>query len=1093
MAIDLLTEYGEALFLNLKYEEGEKQFDTVITHSKSPLDSAKVYVKQINHHASHHNTEKAMKIALHALETLGVKLPKRFLKIAVFAAILKVKGLLKNKKPEDILGFPISEDPLALARMDLLSAAALPAYMSYPDYYPIIISRRFKIMVSSGIDSKSPTSYMGYALILCSLGDAETGYSYGRAALALMEKLGATQHITRLFCTFALFIHHWKEPVQDSIEFFEKAIASGMETGDYELASHAADSIMLYSFYSGRSINSLIHQYTEQHSILSSFGKDSPILRAKYWHQVLITMNDPAGDGVTVSGDLIDENSLVLLLEERQDLPTLGVCMTGKMQLSFMAGDYEAANSIRPRAITLLKALRGTIFNPICHFFAALTCVAYYRKHKKDASFLRDAKRSLNKLKKWGAFAPENYLYKAQLVEAELLSIKGRQRKALKLYEAAIENAYEAGNNLDLGIACECIGRYLESIGLKSLGLMQIRRSIYVFQNWGALNKSHRLAKEYGITIGKGETLPDSTGSDHSSQAINVSLDLEALAGTIKSLTSDLKYDSLLATLLDALMQSSGATRVVYIHVDQGILHIKAEKPASGSVRIFEGKNTLAASFGLPVALLEKCYSGPHEHVLENIKVENPPRPDEQKEISLKSILILPLIRHQSAKGLVYLENDLMEDAFRENHVQFLSLLAGQAAIAIENALVFEHLNRERDYSTNIIQNSPSLICGIDGNGITNFINPVITEITGYSKNELIGRNWWELLYPGEEYKQVDRLFEAFIEGEVVDYEMRLTCKNGDKSDITWNSLTKRDNNNNILEIIGFGNDITERKRMQEMMIQSEKMLSVGGLAAGMAHEINNPLAGMVQTASVMSDRLTNLEIPANRRAAEDAGTSLEAIHNFMEARGIIKMLERISESGSRAAEIVSNMLNFARKGNSTFSTHNLTELLDQTVDMAGSDYDLKKKYDFRRIEIVREYEEDLPLVSCESGKIQQVLLNILRNGAEAMQIETEKPRFILRLVNDLPSPELRQAGKKAGMVRIEIEDNGPGMDAAACKRVFEPFFTTKLVGVGTGLGLSVSYFIITENHGGNMRVESAPGKGARFIIRLPVKRKGDE
>ena len=116
--------------------------------------------------------------------------------------------------------------------------------------------------------------------------------------------------------------------------------------------------------------------------------------------------------------------------------------------------------------------------------------------------------------------------------------------------------------------------------------------------------------------------------------------------------------------------------------------------------------------------------------------------------------------------------------------------------------------------------------------------------------------------------------------------------------------------------------------------------------------------------------------------------------------------------------------------------------------------------------------------MSCEGAKIQQVLLNILRNGAEAMQkAAIEKPTFTVRTRFE---PE-------GGWVFIEIEDNGPGIDEATRRRIFEPFFTTKKAGEGTGLGLSVSYFIITENHDGEMTVESDPGKGARFIIRLPL------
>jgi len=275
--------------------------------------------------------------------------------------------------------------------------------------------------------------------------------------------------------------------------------------------------------------------------------------------------------------------------------------------------------------------------------------------------------------------------------------------------------------------------------------------------------------------------------------------------------------------------------------------------------------------------------------------------------------------------------------------------------------------------------------------------------------------------------------------------------------------------------------DITERKRTQEMMVQSEKMLSVGGLAAGMAHEINNPLAGVMQTAGVMSNRLTNINIPANINAAEEIGINMDDISAFMEKRGILRMISTINESGQRMAAIVNNMLSFARKSDAQVSSYHLAELLDKTLELAATDFDLKKHYDFKKIELKKEYNDNLPPVPCEAAKIQQVLLNILKNGAQAMQeVGIEKPIFIIRTSHDVDQK----------MVSIEIEDNGPGMDDKTRKRIFEPFFTTKPVGIGTGLGLSVSYFIITENHGGTMVVVSTPGHGAKFIICLPVKGK---
>ncbi|MCP4689351.1 MAG: histidine kinase, partial [Desulfobacterales bacterium] len=271
--------------------------------------------------------------------------------------------------------------------------------------------------------------------------------------------------------------------------------------------------------------------------------------------------------------------------------------------------------------------------------------------------------------------------------------------------------------------------------------------------------------------------------------------------------------------------------------------------------------------------------------------------------------------------------------------------------------------------------------------------------------------------------------------------------------------------------------DVTERVRMEEVMIQSEKMLSVGGLAAGMAHEINNPLAGIIQNIQVMRNRVSG-DLKKNRRTAEECGISMAGFTAYMEKRGVMGMLDSVIDSSKRAAKIVENMLSFSRKSESRRLPVRLDRLLDKTVEIAASEYNLRKNYDFRQIEIIREY-EDIPGVPCDAGKIQQVFLNILKNGAQAMAgFESENgtgARFNLRLA------------REGQMARVEIEDNGPGMDAETRKRIFEPFFTTKDIGVGTGLGLSVSYFIITENHEGSMSVESAPGKGSRFTIMLPL------
>ena len=270
--------------------------------------------------------------------------------------------------------------------------------------------------------------------------------------------------------------------------------------------------------------------------------------------------------------------------------------------------------------------------------------------------------------------------------------------------------------------------------------------------------------------------------------------------------------------------------------------------------------------------------------------------------------------------------------------------------------------------------------------------------------------------------------------------------------------------------------DVTERHRMQQVLVQSEKMMSVGGLAAGMAHEINNPLGGIMQSAQVIANRM-HTELPANRRVAERLGFPMESVRAYLEAREIPELLDNLRECAKRAADIVANMLEFSRRSSSAWLPVEINGLVEKALELCVQDYNLSERYDFRKITIHRQFDPGNPTVPCSAQQIQQVVFNILRNSAQAMA-EADTPE---------PSITVRTNSQDACVV-IQVEDNGPGMTEQNRRKVFEPFFTTKDPGLGTGLGLSVSYFIVRENHGGEIDVDSEPGKGARFTIKLPQK-----
>lgn len=278
--------------------------------------------------------------------------------------------------------------------------------------------------------------------------------------------------------------------------------------------------------------------------------------------------------------------------------------------------------------------------------------------------------------------------------------------------------------------------------------------------------------------------------------------------------------------------------------------------------------------------------------------------------------------------------------------------------------------------------------------------------------------------------------------------------------------------------VVAFLRDISERKQMQELMVQTEKMMSVGGLAAGMAHELNNPLGIILQSVQNMERRLST-SLPKNLAIARELELDLETVGEYMRARGIDEYMSGIQEAGGRAAKIIRTMLDFSRSSQSVRAACDVNEMLDTALRLAANDYDLKKKYDFLNIAIEKDYDKGVGLLECTETEIVQVLLNIIKNAAQAMAGRGDRPELSsLRLQSKLLTD----------VVRIEIEDNGPGMDEATRRRVFEPFFTTKPLGDGTGLGLSVGYFIITQKHKGKISVESTPGVGTMFAIELPLR-----
>ena len=250
---------------------------------------------------------------------------------------------------------------------------------------------------------------------------------------------------------------------------------------------------------------------------------------------------------------------------------------------------------------------------------------------------------------------------------------------------------------------------------------------------------------------------------------------------------------------------------------------------------------------------------------------------------------------------------------------------------------------------------------------------------------------------------------------------------------------------------------------------------SLANLAAGMAHEINNPLGIISQAAQNLERRLT-ADLPANRAAAATAGLDLASLKTYFEQRQLPAFLESIHEGVRRAAAIVGNLRQFRPKESGQLPG-SLVLVVQQALERAGNDPELKGKFDFSKLDLHREFAPDLPLVTMNAIDLEHAIYNLIINSAQAMASNPpdRQPWLSLRI------------GQDSTHLLLELKDNGHGMDESVQRRIFEPFFTTREPGFGTGLGLAVSYMIIVQHHKGLLEVASFPGQGTCFTLRIPL------
>lgn len=378
-------------------------------------------------------------------------------------------------------------------------------------------------------------------------------------------------------------------------------------------------------------------------------------------------------------------------------------------------------------------------------------------------------------------------------------------------------------------------------------------------------------------------------------------------------------------------------------------------------------------------------------------------------------------------------------------------------------------LRETKLYLQSMINSMPSIIIGVTTYGEVTHWNAAAENAFEIFSNEALGRNITDLLPLFPVTINVIRGSVRGGEPHSIQHTQHQEHEKKRYFEITIYPLISSNEQGAVIRV----DDVTMKVTIENLMIQNEKMYSLGEVAAGIAHEINNPLSVILQNVQNIVRR-TDIHFGTNAERANELGINIDAVDHYLKARDIPLMLDSIREAGERSATIVRNMLEFSHNSQRKTSLIDIKHLLEQTIALNHSN--APKTPGIQGIQLLTEFSDQLPAINASAPELQQVVLNLLRNAKQAL------------LSHDVDAPCIwvRAYTEKDQLV-IEVQDNGPGMTDTVRQHIFEPFFTTKEVGSGTGLGLSVSYFIITERHQGTIDVKTSPGKGSNFIIRLPL------
>jgi PAS domain S-box-containing protein len=1043
---------AECEFLTGARAEAEQRLAALSSRAATMVERATVACLRADLYMTLDQGSRAVAVGLDYLRHLGVDWSPHPTEEEARREYERIWLQIGDRTIEELVDLPLMTDPASLATLDVLTKLGPAAFFTDFNLHSLVVCRAINLSLERGYgDGSCPhLEWLGAVAGAC-FGDYQAGFRFGQLGYDLVEKRGLKRFQARTYNNFAVQVLPWTRHVKAIREMVCRAFEAANKIGDLTFAAFSCGNLISNLLAAGDPLVEVQREVERGLAFVQKIGFGYAVDSMSPQIGLVRTLR-----GLTPKFGSFDDKQIDEVCLERRfaSNPDLGPAEYGywlrKVQARFMAGDYESAIEASSRAQKRAGAWQTTVDTADHCFYGALSRAAIYDSASPDErqQHLEALAAHHRQLEVWAVNCPENFENRAALVRAEIARIEGRILDAEHLYEQAIRSARANGFVHNEAVANEVAGRFYGARGFEEIAQLYLRSARQCYLSWGADGKVRQLDQLYPH-LRKEEPVPDAR------RTIDAPIEHLELATVLKisqSVSGEIVLESLIDALLRTAIEHAGAERGLLLLPRGAELRIQAEVTTGGSSVAIALRDAPISSAELPEPVVRYAVRTQESVILDDASARGSFSNDEYiRRAHARSILCLPFVKQGRLIAVLYLENNLAANVFTPARIAVLNVLASSSAISLENSRLYRELQEReakirRLVDANIVG---VLISRLDGQILE--ANDAFLQMVRYTRDDVTsGRLQWTELTPPE--------WQAVSERSVAQLRASGTCEIFEKeyfrSDGSRVPVLVAATMIGDAQTLAFVLDLTERKRAEEErerlrqaqadLAYMSRVITVGELAASLAHEIKQPIAAAVMNANTCA-RWLQREKPEIAEACEAAA--------------------RIVKDTTRAAEIIDRVRSLYRRGT---PQRELVDLNDIVREMIVLLLDQANRYS---VPIRTELAPSLPKVMADRVQLQQVLMNLMLNGIEAMKDTNGELTVTSKRTED-------------GQLIISVSDSGIGLPQEQPDRIFQAFFTTKPQ--GTGMGLSISRTIV-ESHGGRLWASANTGRGATFHFSLPT------